>query len=221
MNNIKNIFCLTGRSGSGKSFYYNLIAQDSKFLKMNRLEPLVYGTTRSPRPEEKDGIDYNFVSEEAYKKIPKEKLIESRSYYTINGKKYYFTKTDYIEKRKNNLICTASLYQYESYRNWINLENIKHPDRYRLYLIILDADVKNRLLRVIDRRCKTDSDIYETCRRMVEERAEFDQVKSRVPELIDPMSYNTVLYVNTNDITVESNSGNLERIKEFIISKNI
>lgn len=217
----KNIFCVVGESGAGKSYYVNSIVLDTRFMKKAKLEPLVYGTTRLPRDGEVDGVDYNFMSLEDYNKISKSDLIEFRTYNTINGKKYYFTRSDYIKNKKNNLICAASLYQYESYRNWINLENIKNPGSYELYLIILNANVKNRLLRVIEKRCNTDDDIYETCRRIVEEKAEFDQVKSRVPELMDPMTHSSVLFVNTNSITNESNKFNLEKIKQFIMMKNI
>ena len=217
----KNIFCIVGESGSGKSYYNNSIILDNKFMKKVKLEPLTYGTTREARENEVNGIDYNFITKEEYKNIPKEDLIEFRTYNTINGKVYYFTKTDYIKNKNCNLICTSSLYQYESYRNWVNIENIKKKDSYNLYLIILKASVKNRLTRILDRRCKTDNDIYEACRRIVEEKAEFDSVKSRVPELIDPLSYDTVLLINTNDISVESNKNNLEKIRQFIISKNI
>ena len=217
----KNIFCIIGESGAGKSYYMNSIILNNKFMKKAKLEPLIYGTTRAPREDEKNGFDYNFISVEEYNNIPDDELIEFRTYNTINGKKYYFTKTEYISKTKNNLICTASLYQYESYRNWISMENIKNPGSYNLYLILLNANVKNRLLRIVNNRCKTDYDIYEACRRIVEERAEFDQVKKRVPELIDPTTYNTVLVIDTNIITNESNKNNLEKISEFIMSKNI
>ena len=131
-----------------------------------------------------------------------------------------FTKREYVESKKKNLICTTSLYQYESYRNWVNLENIKQPGSYNLYLIILNANIKNRLFRLINNKCKNDDDIYETCRRLVEERAEFDQVKSRVPELMDPMGYNSVLLIQTDNISNESNRSNIEKIKQFILSKN-
>lgn len=217
----KNIFCIVGESGSGKSFYNNSIILDKRFMKFANLEPLIYGTTRTPRSDEVDGIDYNFVTRAEYDAISPEDLVESRSYNTINGEKYYFTRRDYITNKKKNLICTASLYQYESYRNWVANENIKKPNSYNLYLIILSANVKERLLRIINRRCETDEHIYEACRRIVEERAEFEQVKSRVPELMEPLSYNTVLYVNTNDISQESNLSNLNKIKQFIVSKNI
>ena len=215
----KNIFCIVGESGSGKSYYFNSITLDKKFMRQAKLEPLIYGTTRAPRSGEKDGIDYNFITIEEYNKIPSDKLIEFRSYNTINGKKFYFTKSDYIENKKHNLICTASLYQYESYRNWVANENIKKPESYNLYLIILSANVKERLLRIINRRCETDDDIYEACRRVVEERAEFNTVKSRVPELMELLSYNTVLCINTNDISNESNLANINKIRMFIMSK--
>jgi guanylate kinase len=217
---MKNIFCIVGESGSGKTYYNNSIILDNRFMKKAKLEPLIYGTTRDPRPEEKNGVDYNFISVKEYEDIPKEQLIEFRTYSTIDGKKHYFTLTKYIEEsKKDNLICTASLYQYESYRNWISTENIKHPNSYALYLIVLNANVKNRLYRILDKRCKNDKDVYEACRRIVEERAEFDQVKKRVPELMDPMSYNTVLFIDTNNISSEKNKENLDKIKQFIISK--
>ena len=217
----KNIFCVVGESGSGKSYYTNSIILDTKFMKKAKLSPLIYGTTRAPRSNEKDKVDYNFISIDEDNKFNPEDLIESRTYYTINGVKYYFTKREYVEDTKNNLICTSSLYQYESYRNWINKENIKKPGSYNLYLIILNAKVRNRLTRIIERRCETDDDVYEACRRIVEEKAEFDQVKSRVPELMDPLTYNTVLYVNTDNISNEFNKANLNKIKQFIMSKNI
>jgi len=216
----KNIFCITGESGSGKSYYANSIILDKKFMRKAKLEPLIYGTTRAARSTEKDGIDYNFISIEEYNNIDQNDLIESRTYNTINGKKYYFTKREYIENSKTNLICTSSLYQYESYRDWVNRENIKKHGSYNLYLIILNAKVRNRLTRIIERRCENDNDIYEACRRIVEEKAEFDQVKSRVPELMDPLTYNTVLYVNTDNISHEFNEANLNKIKQFIMSKN-
>ena len=149
----KSIFCIVGETGSGKSFYNNSIVLDKKFMKAARLEPLIYGTTREPRATEVDGLDYNFVTQEEYDSIDQNDLIESRSYYTMNGKKYYFTRRDYINNKKKNLICSSSLYQYESYRNWVANENIKRPGSYNLYLIILYANVKERLTRIISRRC--------------------------------------------------------------------
>ena len=216
---MKNIFCIVGASGAGKSYYYNSITLDTKFMKKAKAKALVYGTTRPPREGEKDGIDYNFVTLEDYKNIDRNKILESRSYNRMDGVVYYFTLEDYIIEEDKNLICTSSLFQYESYRNWINIKNLREPDSYKLYLIILDAGIKNRLCRTVNNRCKNENDIYEACRRVVEERAELDTVRARVPELMDPMSYNTVLFIDTNDISKDSNINNLNKIKDFILSK--
>ena len=75
----KNIFCIVGESGSGKSFYNNSIILDKKFMKLAKLEPLIYGTTRLPRSDEVNGVDYNFVTQAEYDAISPEDLIESRS----------------------------------------------------------------------------------------------------------------------------------------------
>jgi hypothetical protein len=101
MSKTKNIFCIVGESGSGKTYYGNSIILDNKFMKKAKLNPLIYGTTRTPRKDEKDGLDYNFISIEEYNNIPIEELIETRTYNTIDGSKHYFTKRDYIEKSKS------------------------------------------------------------------------------------------------------------------------
>ena len=221
----KNIYCIVGKSGSGKSYYMNAISSDTKFMKKANLAPLVYGTTRDKRVNEVDGVDYNFITEEEYKAIPSSKLIESRSYNTITGKKYYFTKSDYIENAKANLICTASLYQYEYYRSWINLKNLTaskstvNEPIYNLHLIIIETELRNRLERILQNRCNTETDIYEACRRIVEERAEFTSVEERVPEFKDPFTYKQVIIIDNNDISEINTVANLEKIKKFILKE--
>jgi len=56
-----NLFIITAASGAGKtSLVSELIARDSQI----RLS--VSHTTRAPRPGEKNGVDYNFVSEQKF-----------------------------------------------------------------------------------------------------------------------------------------------------------
>ena len=119
-----NIFCILGKTGSGKTTFLNDIINDKKFMNNNKLELLVYGTTRNKRENEVDEVDYHFHTQEEYDRIEDDELIESRSYYTINdGIVYYFTKTDYFNSDKN-IICVVSPYQYENYRSWCAKENI-------------------------------------------------------------------------------------------------
>ena len=218
----KNIFCIVGRVGSGKSYFFNSIIKDQKFMKKTNLSILTYGTTRDKKEYEEDGEEYIFISEEDFEKIPKEDLVESRTYGTLTNEiNKYFTKKEYIQLPDTNLICISSLYQYESYRNWINIQNLSSNQKYhyKLFLIIIEASAKDRINRALKNKCKGTNDIYEICRRFVEEKAEYEIVSKRVPELYDPMAYPEVLYINNDDSMIENTNFNLERIKTFILNK--
>ena len=210
-----NIFCIVGKTGSGKSKYYNSLIKNNGFLKTYNIVPLVYGTTRSKRPGEVEGVDYYYHTETEFSKIDDKDMIEFRSYHTLNdGLIYYFTKTEYF-KTDNNVISITSPYQYECYRTWCMNENIKYPNKYKLHMILIDTKVETRILRVLE-RANNDDDIYELCRRVVEERVEFDQVSKRLPELMDPILSDNVCFVGNNKNGRVAVNANLDRIKSFI-----
>ena len=209
-----NLFCFIGITGTGKDFYLHLLSQDTSFMKKYNLTNLVYGTTRSKRKNEVDGVHYHFHSNEEYEKIPKEELIEFRSYYTLNdGEVSYFTKPEYINS-DTNIICIASPYQYESYRNWCNLEKIKKNSDIDIHMIFINTDLKCRIERLM-KRAKSDNDIYEMCRRIIQEKTEFEDVSKRIPELIDPMQSINVCYID-NNCDESGVKYNLEKIKKYI-----
>lgn len=214
---IRNIFCILAKTGAGKSFYYNKLIEDKQFMEKNNISALVYGTTRKPRDGEIDGVDYYFYSREEYKKIPYEDLVEQRTYYTINdGKISYFTKKEFFDD-KDNIICIVSPYQYDSYKNWCLKQNIIQTDvKYCLYLIYIDTNIKIRLKRLVDRG-STENDIYEACRRCLEEKSEFENVSKHVPEINDPKSLdNHTIYINNDSDKNEDIAKNLSDIKSFI-----
>ena len=213
-----NIFCILAKTGGGKSEYINRIIKDKRFMNSNNISLLVYGTTRNARNGEKEGIDYYFHTPEEYDKITDDELVESRSYYTLNdGVVYYFTKTDYLNKN-GNIICIASPYQYENYRNWCSKQNIRGQIKYNLNMIIIDTSLKVRMERIL-KRAQKEEDVYEMCRRVIQERDEFNNVSERVPELLDPMLSNNVCFIN-NDLDGESNIlQNINTIKRFIRKK--
>ena len=217
--NTTNIFCIVGKTGSGKSEYYRRLLFDHPFTKILDISPLVYGTTRNKRLNEIEGIDYYFHTKEQYDRIDKDDLVEFRSYYKSDeGVVYYFTKNIYFEKT-GNIICAASPYQYESYRTWCDKENIKTPGKYKLYLIIIDASVYNRVTRLIKRHNNNEDAIYEICRRILEEKSEFENVFSRIPELIDPLSNPSVCFIDNNNDGEGAIEENIKRIKRFILAK--
>lgn len=209
----KNVFCFVGESGSGKTTYINQIMKDKRFIDKVNLKLLVTGTTRKMRPGEVDGVDYHFMTEEEFLKIPSSELIGSRSYYTLNnGTIYFFTKEEYVQTH-TNLLCVTSPYQYESYRNWVAKENIRGND-YRLYMIYIDTDLKTRIIRCIN-RAKEDIDVFEVCRRAIQEKSEFEDVGKRLPEFIDPMMATNLCYIiNGAESSIEENC---EAIKRFIL----
>lgn len=213
--NFVNIFCILAKTGGGKNEYINRILADKKFLEKTNLKLLTYGTTRSMRPGEKEGVDYYFHSREEFESIDQKDLIETRSYYTVNdGEIFYFTKNEYLETG-SNIICTASPYQYESYKAWCSRENIKGDTNYKLSVIFIDTDIKIRIERIMKRSSK-ESDIYEMCRRIIEESREYNNVTTKISELADPMMHKNVCYINNDSDNEGDIRENCEKIKRFI-----
>lgn len=59
---------LSSPSGAGKTTITKKISQKYPNIKIS-----ISHTTRKPRPNEIDGVDYHFVSKEKFKKLIKEK----------------------------------------------------------------------------------------------------------------------------------------------------
>ena len=217
-----NIFCIIANTGSDQELYLNYILNDKSFTRHTRMARLVYNTTK---PQNKEDIEsegkYHSYSIDEYEKMDKDSVIEFRSYYTIPyGTIYYFTLKDDLEN-KENLICIASPYQYESYKRWVAIENMKTPNKYSLYAILVHCSLKNRFKNKIESIKDSESDlsILEFCRRVLEDNAEFNNAKPRIPELNDPMNCNNVCYI-TNDKSRENDfKENISTIKGFILDK--
>jgi guanylate kinase len=170
---MRHIFCIVGESGSGKSTLYNKILEDKTFCKDTKLKPLCYGTTRAPRNGEKHGVEYYFYTKDDFSKIPSEDFIENRYYHTINnGNVNYFTLKSHIQYgiSDDNYIATASPAQYRSYLEWA-----KNESDISVELLRIEVPVIERLHRIMSRMGSSrDEDIYEMCRRITDEKEEFD-----------------------------------------------
>ena len=64
------IVTLSGVTGTGKSFFKNVISQELNF------KNLVIVTTRNKRTGEINGVDKEFVSEEEFERLKKENKIK-------------------------------------------------------------------------------------------------------------------------------------------------
>ena len=213
-----NIFCIIANVGSEQEQYLKYILDDSKFVKEANLERLVYNTTKPVRKE--DAGEYKYYSVSDYNKIPKENIIDDRSYYTIiHGEVYYFTLDTDIKSSESNLICIASPYQYENYKRFVSISNIKNPGSYNLSAILIHCSTKNRIINKImfDNDNDDDKEILELCRRMLQDNAEFEDVKQRIPEFRDTLSCNNTCFINSDDCSDYVFNANIRNIKGFIL----
>lgn len=88
------LFVISGPSGVGKGTLIEKLLQIDPNIKLS-----VSATTRMPRPHEKDGINYHFVSKENFEQLIKEdKLIEWAKF----SDNYYGTFYETVEKNLQN-----------------------------------------------------------------------------------------------------------------------
>ena len=137
MKNDKNILLvLSSPSGAGKTTLTKKIQQ-----KFNSFKISVSHTTRKPRPNEVDGIDYNFVSiDEFKKKIQDQKFYE----YAKIFDNFYGTSKDNVNEliKKNDVIFDIDWQGNKQLSNFKNLNLLK------IFITTADKnDLKERLLK--------------------------------------------------------------------------
>ena len=91
MNDRGLIFVVSGPSGSGKSTVLHEV-----FKKRNKLYFSVSATTREPRPGEKDGVDYFFMSKEHFAELCGEGRLLEHAQYAGN---FYGTPQGPVEEK--------------------------------------------------------------------------------------------------------------------------
>ena len=111
------IIILVGKSGCGKSTLCNKLVK-------NNFHRIVTNTTRPPRNNEKDGIEYNFISEDSFfNLIHNGDMIEYRKYNTIYGIWYYGSSVNNIDLTKHDYVIVLTLDGVESFINYFGAEN--------------------------------------------------------------------------------------------------
>ena len=158
---MNRIFCLVGKSCSGKDTLYTRILERNP-----ELVPVILHTTRPMRPGEVDGQTYHFVTEERLRQYEEEgQVIEKRVYQTTQGLWTYFTLR--FELDADRLLITT----LEGARA---LMNCYGPEA--VGVIYLFADDRTRLLRYIDRESRQKHPDYaEVCRRFLADQTDFSE----------------------------------------------
>ena len=162
------IFCLMGKSSSGKDTIYKKILSDESL----NLIPIVPGTTRPMRDGEQNGREYFFYTEEEFADLKaRGRIAESRSYNTVHGIWYYFTVADEkIKPAESDYILIGTLEAYNGLVSFFG-DSAVVP----IYVFVDDGE---RLTRALAREKSQKNPRYaEMCRRFLGDEEDFSEEK--------------------------------------------
>lgn len=165
------IFCIIGKSSSGKDTIFKELIKEKEL----DLKPVISYTTRPIRQNEKQGIEYHFITEDIVKQYEETgKIIEKREYKTINGTWYYCTIDDGQIDLKSHAfyLLIATLEAYKSLQSYFGAEQV-----IPLYIAVDDGIRLERALKRERRQEKPNYD--EMCRRFLADSADFHNTKLR------------------------------------------
>ena len=133
---------LSSPSGVGKTTLTKKIQQKYQSFKIS-----VSHTTRLPRSNEVDGVDYHFISKEKF-----EKLIQEKKFYEYAKifENYYGTLKDSVDKtiKKNDILFDIDWQGTKQLSKFNNLNLIK------IYLITDKKELKQRLIKRNQNKCE-------------------------------------------------------------------
>lgn len=160
------IFCLMGKSSSGKDTIYK------KLLELNTLplHTIVPCTTRPIRDGETHGVEYYFYTEEELARLQQAgKIIELRSYDTVHGIWKYFTADDHqIDLTRNDYLIIGTLESYVKMQEYFGAD--------KMVPIYIYVDDGLRLQRALDRERAQEKPRYaEMCRRFLADEKDFSE----------------------------------------------
>lgn len=167
------IYCMMGKSSTGKDYLYREIRK-----RIPELKPVVPYTTRPIREGERDGAEYFFIDEEKLAEYTKTgKVIEQRAYQTVHGIWRYATIDDgTISLTTDDYLLIATLEAYAHLREYFGPENVVP-----LYIEVEDGE---RLRRALKREAKQEEPKYaEVCRRFLADTEDFSEENLKKMEI--------------------------------------
>ena len=158
------IFCLMGKSSSGKDTLYARLSEKLHF------STIVPYTTRPIREGEEEGREYHFITEKEVEEFEKQgRIIELRAYNTVHGVWKYLTVDDKQTEHRDYLMIGT----VESYRKLKEY----YGEAY-LVPIYIEVDDGVRLQRALEReRSQAEPKYAEMCRRFLADEADFSPEK--------------------------------------------
>lgn len=167
------IFCLVGKSCSGKDTIFKKIIETRKDI-----IPLITYTTRPKRVYEKNAKEYYFVTKEHfYKMYNNNKVIEHRIYHTEHGDWIYFMVEDGQVKVNTNkkYIVINTLEGAKRLQEIYGVNNVQV-----IYLYLKD---ESRIMRTLGREINGNNDYVEMCRRFVTDSNDYSVEKFKEYDL--------------------------------------
>lgn len=163
------IFCLMGKSSSGKDTIYKMLRE--RYPKLCAVVPY---TTRPIRENESDGVEYFFVDNRTFHELEAQgRVIESRSYDTKCGVWTYFTADDgQIDLKGHDYLMIGTLVSFEALKTYFGEENVVP--------VYVEIDDGIRLGRALEREQRQKEPKYaEMCRRFLADSEDFSEEKLR------------------------------------------
>lgn len=155
MDKVYTIIALMGKAGSGKDTIMRALLKQPAF---KDAVPIISCTTRPIRENEKDGIDYHFLTKEQFtNKILSGEMLEA----TVFNDWCYGTSLDNLTSDKVNI----GVFNPEGVGLLRGRSNIN------LKLIYIEAKDKDRLMRQLNR--EKDPDVHEIIRRYSADEMDF------------------------------------------------
>ena len=153
------IYCIVGKSGSGKDTITREIVKKSKLREIPRC------TTRPKRKEEVEGREYHFLD-----KKDKDEMICQTVFHTKHGDWYYgFTKEPLDEN--NDYIAVMNLEQV------LDIIDI-YQEKFKICVFNIITDEETRIIHLIDREDRNGRDYEEVCRRIRTDAYDFSEKNS-------------------------------------------
>lgn len=168
------IYCMMGKSSSGKDTLYKMLLQDKELS----LKTVVPYTTRPMRAGERDGVEYYFCDEERLAELETAgKVIELRAYDTVHGVWKYFTVSDHqMEDETRDYLLIGTLESYQKLKCYFGKE--------RVVPIYIEVEDGVRLERALQReRTQKEPRYEEMCRRFLADSMDFSEEKLREAQI--------------------------------------
>ena len=166
-----NVVIITGGCAVGKDTIARLLKEEYKTF--------VSDTTRPKRVGERDGVEYNFLSEEMFfSKVNNADYVETREYETKEGIWYYGLPTGEVTKAFSQGGNYMVILDPQGAKTFIEyLYKVREKSEMAITTVFLTASIETRLRRYMNRDSLSKQQYLEMFRRFLADEKEVEPYK--------------------------------------------